>query len=146
MLLFCCLRLKRNIRNFWFSDIASFLLKYKTFFNLRARKFYFLKFKKLFKSDFFYFSSSESYFPKYKRNIRVESSIFGNTRKFLVLSPESALDSYFCRTFHHRYLTVFWICLVFWIYQGTEYTSSSKYAMVLNMPFPKFTKVPFPEN
>ena len=42
--------------------------------------------------------------------------------------------NYFCKTFYRRCLTVFWICLEFWIYQG------SKYAQVLNVLFPKDKK------
>ena len=39
------------------------------------------KYNKFFQSGFFNFSSSESYFPKNKRNIRLESSISGYIRK-----------------------------------------------------------------
>ena len=84
--------------------------------------------KEFFQSEFFFFFSiSESYLLKYKKNIRVESPISRNM-------------NYFCKTFYRRCLTVFWICLELWIYQG------SKYAQVLNVPFPKDKKVPFPEN
>ena len=41
---------------------------------------------------------------------------------------------------------MFWICLEFWIYQGSEYGFSSKYVRVLNIPFPKYKKNFFKEN
>ena len=43
-------------------------------------------------------------------------------KRFWELRSESAVGSYFCKPFHHRCLTVFWICLVFWMYQGSKYT------------------------
>ena len=39
-----------------------------------------------------------------------------------------------------------WICLRFRIFQGSDYGSSSKYIWVLDIPFRKYKKVPFPEN
>ena len=57
------------------------------------------------------------------------------------IRPESALDSYFCKTFHRICLTVFWICLGFWIYHGSEYASKSKYARILNIPSTRYTKI-----
>ena len=45
--------LERNVRDFFFSDVASSFLNIKRFFKFRARKFYFLKYKKLFKCGFF---------------------------------------------------------------------------------------------
>ena len=54
--------------------------KYKRFFSLGDRKFHFLKYKKLFKSEFFHFLSLESYFLKYKRNIRLESFVMTEFR------------------------------------------------------------------
>ena len=73
-----------------------------------------------FKKDFEWF-----FFQKIKSGIR----------------PESALDSYFCKTFHRICLTVFWICLGFWIYHGSEYASKSKYARILNIPSTRYTKI-----
>ena len=35
--------------------------------------------------------------------------------------------------------------LEFRIYQGSQYTASSKYASVQNIPFSKYKKVTFPE-
>ena len=56
------------------------------------------------------------------------------------LCLKSAPDSYFCKMFHSGCWAVFWICLGFWIYQGSEYVTSSKCARVLNIPFAKYKK------
>ena len=75
-----------------------------------------------------------------------ESSISRNIRKcknffyFSSLGLKTALGSYFCKTFHRRCLTVFWIWFRFWIYHGSEDDSNSKYARVLKIPFPKYRK------
>ena len=67
-------------------------------------------------------------------------------KTFWVVRPKSALCSYFCRTFYRRYLTVFWLCLGFKIYQYSEYASSSKHARILNITFPKYRENFFIEN
>ena len=51
--------------------------------------------------------------------------------KFWGVRSKIALGSYFCKRFHHRCLTVFWICLRFWMYQDSDY------ARVLNIPSSK---------
>ena len=70
---------------------------------------------------------------KYKK--KFQSGLLGNffREKIWGLRSESASGSYFCNTCHRRCLKVFWICLEFWIYQGSECASSSKYIRVLNM-------------
>ena len=55
------------------SDFGSFLLKYKKFFRLEARKFHFPENKKFFQSGFFYFLSLESCFLRYKKFFRVSA-------------------------------------------------------------------------
>ena len=137
----------------------KFLLIYNKFFKLRARKFRFPKYKKLSKSFFFHFSSSEVLFWNIKRFVGFpfpeinKRSISGNIRKvflwqnirnffrdgFFELGLKSALGSYFCKTFQ-RCFTVFWECLGFWIYKGSEYASTSKYARVLNTPSLNYKK------
>ena len=42
--------IRKSVRNFWFSGLASSLMKYYKFFKLGARKLYFPKYKKHFKS------------------------------------------------------------------------------------------------
>ena len=84
--------LYRNVRRTFFGEIlfflvcfsgfASSLLKYKKFFKLCTRKFHFPKHKRLFKSRISYFLSSESSYLKYKKNMRLQSSISGNRRNF----------------------------------------------------------------
>ena len=43
-------------------------------------------------------------------------------KRFWGLRSESVVGSNFCKPFHRRCLAVFWICLVFWMYQGSKYT------------------------
>ena len=63
---------------FLFFRLENFLLsKYKKFLHDRARKFH-LQYK-----NFLYFSSSESYFVKFKKFLRV--SVYWNIRKFRLL-------------------------------------------------------------
>ena len=80
--LYCCLRLKKDyfehVFFIWFSDFSNFLLRYKKFFRVVAKKFHFSEYKKV---HLFHLLSSESYFLKYKRNTRQESFISGNIRK-----------------------------------------------------------------
>ena len=59
------------------------------------------------------------------------------------MSLKRAPASYFSKRFHRRCLRVFWICLRFWIYQGSKCVSGSKSTSVLNTPFPKY-KIFFP--
>ena len=56
---------QKFLQSRFFVCFWKFLLKYEKFFKLGSRKFHFLKYKELFKSVFFYFSSSESYFMKF---------------------------------------------------------------------------------
>ena len=74
-----------------FSGFASSPLKYKKIFELGARKFHFLKYNKLFQSGYFLLFELGK-FLKYKINLRLESSISGNMRNFLVLEPESSIS------------------------------------------------------
>ena len=80
---------------FYFSSLKAYFLKYKKFFRVSVswniRNFLILapkssiswKYKNFFRGNFFfYFSSPESYFLKCKRDIRLESSISWNIRKF----------------------------------------------------------------
>ena len=92
--------LKRNIRNFWLSGIASSLLKYKKFFKLGARKLCFLKYNTFFHSTFFYFSNLESYFQKYKAT----KFHFQKYKKVLFLFPFSWKLWGF---FHRKYKKLF---------------------------------------
>ena len=57
-------------------DIESFCS------NFEARKFHFSKYKTCFQSRFFFFLSSESFFLKYKKNMRIKCSISGNIINF----------------------------------------------------------------
>ena len=103
--------------------IFKFLLKYKKFFNPEARKFLFVKYKKFFQSKFFFhFSSSESYFLKYNAR-KLHFCKYKKVLREKVLRVEVI----FCKKFHRRLVTMFWI------YQNSEYSSSSKYAKFLNM-------------
>ena len=119
----------------------SFLLrKHKKFLNIRARKFHFLKYKEF----FFWFPFLEIY--DIFLVLEPESSIFRNITKVIQRKKfneilESVPGSCFWKTFPRRCLTVFRICLGFWIYQDSEYASSSKYAKVLNILFQKYKKV-----
>ena len=103
-----------NIRNFFRAallgkSIRNFFKKKKFWGRgLKVRRVILRKYKKFFQSGFF-------------------------REKFWGPRPESALGSYSCKTFHRTCLTVSWICLRFWICQGSEYASSSKYVRVLNM-------------
>ena len=45
--------IRKSVRNFWFSGLASSLMKYYKLFKLGARKFHFPKYKKHFKSWFY---------------------------------------------------------------------------------------------
>ena len=82
--------------------------------------------------DFLVLEQFKSNFPKYKKLFVL----------FFKLGFKRALSSYFCKTSHGRCLALSWICVGSWIYQGSEYAFSSKYARVLNKPFPKYKKVP----
>ena len=70
-MIYCCkdyknvTRDKKFLQNRFFVCFWKFLLKYKKVFKLGSRKFHFLKYKELFKSFFFIFLSSESYFLKF---------------------------------------------------------------------------------
>ena len=82
---FCFLKYKDFFRVLRFLKYKkSFLLKkYKKLFNIKARKLEssnFPEYKK-FSRFLLFFSSSESYFLKYKRNTTLENSISGNIRK-----------------------------------------------------------------
>ena len=134
-----------------------------------------MKYKKFFEGGIFHFLCLESNFLKYKRFFRVpvfwnirKAFFWENIRNFLTFVPESSISwnikkyknffyfstlglkgapgTYFCKTFYRRYLPMFWLCLGFWVYQGSKYAASSKYSRVLNIPFPKYKKVLFPEN
>ena len=58
----------------------KFLLKFKKFLNSGARKIHFPKYKKHFKSCFLHLLSTESYFLKYRKFIRV--SVSRSIKKF----------------------------------------------------------------
>ena len=62
---------KRKMWIFFFSGFASFFLKYKTIFKVGARQFH---------------------FQKYKKNVRLESSISANMKKFLILELKSSIS------------------------------------------------------
>ena len=87
--------------------------------------FFFLKYKKSFQSKLF------SIFRASKvtsLNIRLEISISGNIRNFWVLRIKVHQVAIIFKKFHRKFLTVFWI------YQGSEYGSSSTYAKFLKIP------------
>ena len=121
---FCFLKCKKFSwgRFFYFSSLKSYFLKYKKIFRVSVswnmRNFLILepessiswKYKISFRGDFFYFSRPENYFLKCKRNIRLESSISGNIRKF-------------------RYARILNIPFL---------NKKVRYAKVLNMPFLKY--------
>ena len=113
---FCFLKYKYFFPGFRLLKYKKrFLLRqYKKFPNIRAIMFHFPKIWKLLLHVIFFF--------------------------FLSLGLKIALGSYYCKTFHCWYLTVFWICL------GSEYASSSTYVRALNMLFQKYKKVLFPKN
>ena len=75
-----------------FFRLRKFILKYKTFFKFGARKFHCLTYKSFFQNVFFYFSSSESCLLKYKKNMRLESSIFQNIKFFSILDLDSFIS------------------------------------------------------
>ena len=75
---------KKNIGDFSLGLYSSFL-KYKKFFKLTAGMFHFPKYKKKIRAGSFYFLSSETYLMKYKKNVRLESSISGNIKIILIL-------------------------------------------------------------
>ena len=89
----------RNIRKFCFSGFAGFLLKYNKFFFWKKYK-EFLSFglessisrnmTNVFKVCFFHFLSSESSLLKYKKYMRLESSIYRNIMNYLILELESS--------------------------------------------------------
>ena len=123
----------------------------------------------------FYISSSESYFLKCKRNIRLESSIFGNIRscfswnirkcaRQLFLQKRSIVDVWQSSKYalSSKYIRVLNMLIAlnmagFWIYLSRN-IRKYRYASVLNIPFLKykeffrgfqflkFKKVPFPRN
>ena len=72
--------------------IWKLLLQYKKIFKPGARKFDFLKYETFFLSKLFSFFVLESYFLKYKRNIRIESFISRKIRNFLILNLESSIS------------------------------------------------------
>ena len=65
---------------------------------LGTRKFQFPKYKEFFQSGFFYFSSSESCLLKYKKNMKLESSISVNKR-ILFISKLRSFISWNIRNF-----------------------------------------------
>ena len=118
-----------NIRHFlWF-----FFFFFFSFFELRS---YLLRFF----LDFRSWNIRNAFFEE------IEEIFSERDFLFFELELKSTLDSCFCKTFHRRCLTVFWIWLGFWIYQSTEYAFSSKYARDLNIRFPKYEKNLFKEN
>ena len=113
-----------NIRKFWYPRVLNIpFLKYKVFF----RDFRFLNYNKLFN-----ISARKFQFPKYKK-IKKLIFIFGAIfeKRFIVVvwqCSEYASGSKYAATLNMS---------GFWIYQG------SKYARVLNVPFPKYKKISF---
>ena len=89
----------RNIRNFGFLGFRNFSWNIRSFLSLGLESFIFWNIRNFLTVFFFYFSSSESYFLKYKkvcrvsvsRNIR-KSFIWENIRNFLKLEPESSIS------------------------------------------------------
>ena len=65
-----------------FEGFVNSFWNIRSFFSLVLKSSISPKYKKLFKSVFF-FLSSESYYLKYKRNMRLEGSISRNITKFL---------------------------------------------------------------
>ena len=57
---------------------------------------------------------------------------------------ESLLKSALCSSLQNDASLIFLQCSEYAF--GSKYVSSSKFARVLNIPFPKYNKVPFPEN
>ena len=51
-------------KKLWFLELQKFLLKYKKFFKLVARKLYSPKYKTFFQSMFFLFFELEKFFPE----------------------------------------------------------------------------------
>ena len=102
----------RAIRNSCFSSFASFLLKYKTFFQRKYKEFLsfglessiFFKYKDFFWSVFFYFSSSESSVLKYKKNMRLEKSISAD---FFILELEISISLQYMKLFLGRFFLFF---------------------------------------
>ena len=67
---------------FIFQALQVLSCNIRGFLSLRLESSISRSIRHFFLSEFFYFSSLESYFLKYKRNIRLESSTSGNIRKF----------------------------------------------------------------
>ena len=120
-----------------FFYLGSFLLKYKKFFRVSVS----WNIRKLSITNFHFLKYKKSFFEKTLTNLRKWEIYL-----FFELGLKSVPSSHFCKTVHLKCLTVPWISLRFSIYQGSEYTSSSKYISILNTPYPKYKKVPFPEN
>ena len=80
------LYLKKNIRNFWFSGFVSSFWNIRRFLSFWQEISVSLKYMKLFKCGFFYFSSTESYFLKCKKFFRVSfPEIYKKIRCFRLL-------------------------------------------------------------
>ena len=101
-MLYCCKITKRHKREkisseqilCLFLGLRKFILKFKKFFKLGARKFNSLKHTKLFKSRFFFhFSSTGSYFLKNEKFFRV--SVSWNLRNFRFLKYKKLFFSEF---------------------------------------------------
>ena len=109
-----------NIRKFLILRLESFISR-----NIIFPEWFFLFFRaRKVTSWNFLFLRLESSVLRNKRNgfwenIRNFFRVGFFRKKFWGLRPGSALGSYFCKTFHRRRLAVFWICLWFWVYQGS---------------------------
>ena len=69
-----------KFKKFWFLGLWKFLVKYKTTFfrkNIRSIKFYF--------RNYINPGARKFYFQKYKKNMKLKSSISQNIRNFLIL-------------------------------------------------------------
>ena len=114
-----CLCLKRNIRNFWFSDFSNSLLKYKKFCKLVAKKFHFAKNKKILEC-FLFISWAK----------KVTS---WNIRKFHFLKNFRVFVSWNIRKFVLFFWAIFAKPFSVDVWQCSEYVSGSEYNRVLNM-------------
>ena len=138
-MLYCCKITKRHKREkisseqilCLFLGLRKFILKFKKFFKLGARKFNSLKHTKLFKSRFFFiFRAREVTFWKMRSFLGFpfleiyEISVSWNIRNafsqnffyFSSLRQKVCQVAFFCKSFHCRCLKGFWIC------HGFEYT------------------------
>ena len=137
-MLYCCKITKRHKREkisseqilCLFLGLRKFILKFKKFFKLGARKFNSLKHTKLFKSRFFFiFRAREVTFWKMRSFLGFpfleiyEISVSWNIRNafsqnffyFSSLWQKVCLVAFFCKSLHRRCLTGFWMGWV-WIY------------------------------